>query len=163
MDYGSLFKRGEMDGRRRARGFSERKRRYANNQYLQSKSYVNVDWKKVSSSYDNAFVHTDAKGDLVYPTPQGLLNGFIDFLTANFQREWCGAGPGSSPRFPTSRAPPARSKVWMQLTPRARHFHCWLPPRPACWVSDESILDRRNANQKTMNDVLVLRVSPSVG
>ncbi|KLT41498.1 hypothetical protein CC85DRAFT_235845, partial [Cutaneotrichosporon oleaginosum] len=55
-------------------------------QYLQSKSYVTVDWGKVSKSYDGAFASTNAKGEVVYPTPQGLLNGFIDFLTANFQQ-----------------------------------------------------------------------------
>ncbi|BEI89912.1 uncharacterized protein CcaverHIS019_0212740 [Cutaneotrichosporon cavernicola] len=55
-------------------------------QYLQSKRYVTVDWNAVSKSYDGTFANTDENGQVVYPTAQGLLNGFIDFLTANFQQ-----------------------------------------------------------------------------
>ncbi|BEI82114.1 hypothetical protein CcaverHIS002_0212740 [Cutaneotrichosporon cavernicola] len=49
-------------------------------QYLQSKRYVTVDWNAVSKSYDGTFANTDENGQV------GLLNGFIDFLTANFQQ-----------------------------------------------------------------------------
>jgi FUN14 domain-containing protein 1 len=58
-------------------------------QYLSSRRFVTVDWSAVSKSYDGAIATVDENGKIVYPTPQGVLNGLIDFLTANFQRE-CG-------------------------------------------------------------------------
>lgn len=30
----------------------------------------------------------DEKGVISYPTPQSVFQGFVDFLTANFQREF---------------------------------------------------------------------------
>lgn len=41
----------------------------------------------MQKSYDGSFATTDAAGNVKYPTPTGLLNGFINFLTANFQRK----------------------------------------------------------------------------
>ncbi|GMK59108.1 hypothetical protein CspeluHIS016_0701230 [Cutaneotrichosporon spelunceum] len=55
-------------------------------QYLQSKRYVTVDWDAVSKSYDGKFTTTNEKGDVVYPTAQGVLSAVIDFLTSNFQQ-----------------------------------------------------------------------------
>lgn len=60
---------------------------YADVQYLSSRSFVNIDWSKISKSYDGKFAAVDEKGNISYPTPTGVLNSVIDFLTANFQRE----------------------------------------------------------------------------
>jgi uncharacterized membrane protein (Fun14 family) len=78
-------------------------------QYLQSKSYVTVDWGKVSKSYDGAFATTNDKGEVTYPTPQGVLNGFIDFLTANFQRESTSSAVGRSVADGQSAQPSSRA------------------------------------------------------
>ncbi|RSH82497.1 uncharacterized protein EHS24_007477 [Apiotrichum porosum] len=56
-------------------------------QYLSSKKFVQVDWKAVGTAYDGQFATVDqATGKVVYPTATGVWNGFIDFLTANFQQ-----------------------------------------------------------------------------
>jgi hypothetical protein len=59
----------------------------ADSQYLSSRRFVSVDWSAVSKSYDGTFAEVDQNGNVQYPTPTGVLNGMIDFLTANFQRE----------------------------------------------------------------------------
>lgn len=42
----------------------------------------------MGTAYDGQFATVDqATGKVVYPTATGVWNGFIDFLTANFQRE----------------------------------------------------------------------------
>lgn len=58
----------------------------ADEKYLQSKSFVKVDWAKVNKSYDGLLGTVDDKGAVTYPTVQSVFQGFVDFLTANFQR-----------------------------------------------------------------------------
>lgn len=56
-------------------------------QYMSSKSFVNVDWKKLASSYDSTFGTKTSEGVISHPTAKGAGNWIIDFVTANFQRE----------------------------------------------------------------------------
>jgi FUN14 domain-containing protein 1 len=56
-------------------------------QYMSSKSFVNVDWKKLASSYDSTFGTKTSEGVINQPTIKGAGNWIIDFVTANFQRE----------------------------------------------------------------------------
>jgi hypothetical protein len=56
-------------------------------QYLSSKSYVSVDWARLSKSYDNTFGTRTASGGSRAPSVQGVWNRIVDFVTANFQRE----------------------------------------------------------------------------
>jgi FUN14 domain-containing protein 1 len=56
-------------------------------QYMSSKSYISVDWSKLSSRYDSAFGTSSAAGGRKAPTVGGVWSAFVDFLTANFQRE----------------------------------------------------------------------------
>lgn len=59
----------------------------AHPQYLSSKSYVSVDWARLSKSYDNTFGTRTASGGSRAPSVQGVWNRIVDFVTANFQRE----------------------------------------------------------------------------
>ena len=54
---------------------------------MSSKSFVNVDWKKLASSYDTTFGTKNSEGVISHPTAKGAGNWIIDFVTANFQRE----------------------------------------------------------------------------
>ncbi|RSH93867.1 hypothetical protein EHS25_006517 [Saitozyma podzolica] len=55
-------------------------------QYMSSKSYISVDWSKLSSRYDSAFGTSSAAGGRKAPTVGGVWSAFVDFLTANFQQ-----------------------------------------------------------------------------
>jgi hypothetical protein len=59
----------------------------ADKQYLSSKSYVTVDWARLSRSYDSTFGTRTSAGGSKAPTVQGVWNRLVDFVTANFQRE----------------------------------------------------------------------------
>lgn len=61
---------------------------HANGQYLSSKSYVTVDWARLSKSYDSTFGTRTTTGGSRAPTVQGVWNRLVDFVTANFQREF---------------------------------------------------------------------------
>jgi len=54
---------------------------------MSSKSFVNVDWKKLASSYDTTFGTKNSEGVISHPTAKGAGNWIIDFVTANFQRK----------------------------------------------------------------------------
>jgi hypothetical protein len=54
---------------------------------MSSKSFVNVDWKKLASSYDSTFGTKTSEGVISHPTAKGAGNWIIEFGTANFQRE----------------------------------------------------------------------------
>jgi len=56
-------------------------------QYLSSKSYITVDWKRLAGRYDSAFASKAGPGEQPRPpTVQSLYNWFVDFITANFQQ-----------------------------------------------------------------------------
>lgn len=55
-------------------------------QYLSSKSYVTVDWARLSKSYDSTFGTRTTTGGSRAPTVQGVWNRLVDFVTANFQQ-----------------------------------------------------------------------------
>jgi FUN14 domain-containing protein 1 len=62
---------------------------------MQSRSFININWSKLSSSYENTFGSLPSSGSSLapgetkrkLPTITGAVNWFVDFLTANFQRE----------------------------------------------------------------------------
>lgn len=56
-------------------------------QYMSSKSFVSVDWKKLASSYDSTFGTKTSEGVINQPTIKGAGNWIVDFVTANFQRK----------------------------------------------------------------------------
>ena len=56
-------------------------------QYLSSKSFVQVDWKRLTGSYNDTFGTKLPTGDVRVPTVGGAWAWMVDFLTANFQRE----------------------------------------------------------------------------
>ncbi|KAL1409042.1 hypothetical protein Q8F55_005866 [Vanrija albida] len=55
-------------------------------QYLSSKKFVSVDWKAINNSYDSKIGTTGPDGKVSYPSVKQVYNGFVDFLTANFQQ-----------------------------------------------------------------------------
>ncbi|WRT67363.1 uncharacterized protein IL334_004334 [Kwoniella shivajii] len=55
-------------------------------QYMSSKSYINVDWSRLSSRYEGAFGTKTATGGYRGPTVGGVWNRIVDFLTSNFQQ-----------------------------------------------------------------------------
>ncbi|KAI5450481.1 hypothetical protein NCC49_003102 [Naganishia albida] len=63
-------------------------------QYMQSRSFININWSKLSSSYENTFGSLPSSGSSLapgetkrrLPTVTGAVNWFVDFLTANFQQ-----------------------------------------------------------------------------
>ena len=59
-------------------------------QYLSSKSIVSVDWARLAGRYDSTFGTKTAQGHVQAPTVGGVWAWFVDFVTANFQRE-CGS------------------------------------------------------------------------
>ena len=63
---------------------------------MSSKSFVNVDWKKLASSYDTTFGTKNSEGVIAHPTAKGAGNWIIDFVTANFQRKPLSPLPGPS-------------------------------------------------------------------
>jgi uncharacterized membrane protein (Fun14 family) len=65
-------------------------------QYMSSKSYISVDWSKLASRYDSAFGTSSAAGGRKAPTVGGVWSAFVDFLTADFQRE-SAASLGNNP------------------------------------------------------------------
>ncbi|KAJ9123989.1 hypothetical protein QFC22_000781 [Naganishia vaughanmartiniae] len=64
-------------------------------QYMQSRSFININWSKLSSAYENTFGSLPStssslaptEGRKVAPTITGAYRWIVDFLTANFQRE----------------------------------------------------------------------------
>jgi FUN14 domain-containing protein 1 len=54
---------------------------------MSSRSLVNVDWSKMSSKYDETFGTRTASG-IRAPSITGAYNWIVDFVTANFQREF---------------------------------------------------------------------------
>lgn len=58
-------------------------------QYLSSRSIVQINWSKLGNRYDSYFGSKSADGkSSVAPTVGGLYRWLVDFLTANFQREF---------------------------------------------------------------------------
>ncbi|KAK8869564.1 hypothetical protein IAR55_000131 [Kwoniella newhampshirensis] len=55
-------------------------------QYMSSKSYISVDWARMSNKYESAFGGKTATGKYNGPTIGGIWNRIVDFLTANFQQ-----------------------------------------------------------------------------
>ncbi|GHJ84439.1 hypothetical protein NliqN6_0841 [Naganishia liquefaciens] len=61
-------------------------------QYMQSRSFININWSKLSSSYENTFGSLPSTGSSLtetkrkLPTVTGVVQWFVDFLTANFQQ-----------------------------------------------------------------------------
>lgn len=53
---------------------------------MSSRSFITVDWSKLSSRYDSVFGTRSASGGSKAPTVSGVWNRLVDFLTANFQR-----------------------------------------------------------------------------
>lgn len=56
-------------------------------QYMNSRKFISVDWKKVAGNYDSTFGTKTATGEVRAPTVSNAWNWFVDFVTANFQRE----------------------------------------------------------------------------
>lgn len=54
---------------------------------MNSKQFIKVDWSRLSSRYDGAFGTKAVDGHVQPPTVTGAWNMFVDFVTANFQRE----------------------------------------------------------------------------
>jgi hypothetical protein len=54
---------------------------------MSSKSYITVDWSRLASTYDSALSSPSADGGWKAPTIGVVWTRFVDFLTANFQRE----------------------------------------------------------------------------
>ncbi|KAJ9094842.1 hypothetical protein QFC19_007771 [Naganishia cerealis] len=63
-------------------------------QYMQSRSFININWSKLSSAYENTFGSLPSAGSSlaptegrrVAPTITGAYRWIVDFLTANFQQ-----------------------------------------------------------------------------
>ncbi|WWD16175.1 hypothetical protein CI109_100600 [Kwoniella shandongensis] len=55
-------------------------------QYMSSKSYISVDWARLSNKYETAFGGKTPTGKYNGPTIGGVWNRIVDFLTANFQQ-----------------------------------------------------------------------------
>ncbi|ORX33812.1 FUN14 family-domain-containing protein [Kockovaella imperatae] len=56
-------------------------------QYLSSKSFINVDWAKLTGSYNKTFgTKIPATGEVRMPSVGGAWAWMVDFLTANFQQ-----------------------------------------------------------------------------
>ncbi|KAJ9097706.1 hypothetical protein QFC21_004744 [Naganishia friedmannii] len=63
-------------------------------QYMQSRSFININWSKLSSAYENTFGSLPStssslaptEGRRVAPTITGAYRWIVDFLTANFQQ-----------------------------------------------------------------------------
>ncbi|KAL7424182.1 hypothetical protein Q5752_001768 [Cryptotrichosporon argae] len=55
-------------------------------QYLSSKSYITIDWKRLTSRYDSVLGTKTPTGEVRAPTVGGFFNGIVDFLSANFQQ-----------------------------------------------------------------------------
>lgn len=70
-------------------------RLFHSRQYMQSRSFININWSKLSSAYENTFGSLPStssslaptEGRRVAPTITGAYRWIVDFLTANFQRE----------------------------------------------------------------------------
>lgn len=83
---------------------------------MSSRSFINVDWKRLASSYDNTFGTKTAEGSIRHPTAGGAYNWIVDFVTANFQR--------------TSPAHIAQLEKSADFSDhRASFFHRWYGPR----------------------------------
>lgn len=55
---------------------------------MSSRSFIKIDWSKLSGSYDKSFGTRTAAGEVRAPSVGGVWAWFVDFVTANFQREW---------------------------------------------------------------------------
>lgn len=74
---------------------------------MQSRSFININWSKLSSSYENTFGSLPSTGSSLtpaetkrkLPTVTGVVQWFVDFLTANFQREFDCRCNGNPPRL----------------------------------------------------------------
>ena len=56
-------------------------------QYMSSRSFIKVDWSKLAGGYDKTFGTKTPTGEIRAPTAGGIYSWFVDFVTANFQRE----------------------------------------------------------------------------
>jgi uncharacterized membrane protein (Fun14 family) len=54
-------------------------------QYLNSASFVRVDWARIGSRFEDLFYMTDSSDSKKPPTVRSLWNWLIGFLTADFQ------------------------------------------------------------------------------
>ena len=57
-------------------------------QYMSSKRFITVDWSKLAGKYDKTFGTKTPAGEVRAPSVGGAWAWFVDFVTANFQREW---------------------------------------------------------------------------
>jgi hypothetical protein len=69
-------------------------------QYMSSRSFIKVDWAKLSGGYDSLIGSTNGQA----PTVGGVWTWFVDFVTANFQRKY----------FPPSLSSARRSVLTLQ-------------------------------------------------
>lgn len=65
----------------------------ANPQYMSTKRFITVDWSKLAGTYDKTFGTKGPAGEVRPPTAGGVGAWFVDFLTANFQREFASHVP----------------------------------------------------------------------
>lgn len=55
---------------------------------MSSRNFITVDWGKLAGRYDSVFGTKTAEGNIKAPTVGGVWAWFVDFVTANFQREF---------------------------------------------------------------------------